>query len=79
MANISPAFKNYDKRISLSKTEREYLQNARNAVTDKIKAYIENNSDVPKVEFIEQGSFTMGTIIKPLSGGYDIDVGVYLR
>ncbi|MBA3970555.1 MAG: hypothetical protein H0X46_00095 [Bacteroidetes bacterium] len=79
MADCSNTFLKFNTAISLNKTDRKYLRSARKAVTGKIRTYFEQNSHCPKVEFIAQGSFTMGTIVKPLSGDYDIDIGVYLR
>jgi hypothetical protein len=44
-----------------------------------LKKYFNENSHCPTIDFIGQGSFTMGTIIRPLSGEFDIDIGLYLR
>jgi len=79
MADCSNTFLKFNTAISLNKTDRKYLRSARKAVTGKIRSYFAENSHCPKVEFIGQGSFTMDTIVKPLSGDYDIDIGVYLR
>ncbi len=79
MADCSNTFLKFNTTISLNKTDRKYLRSARKAVTAKIRTYFAENSHCPKVEFIAQGSFTMGTIVKPLNGDYDIDIGVYLR
>lgn len=79
MADCSEAFIKYHKAISLNSTELDYLLSARKAVEKKIEKYFTENTQCPKVEFIEQGSFAMKTIVKPLVGDYDIDVGVYLR
>lgn len=79
MADCSPEFLRYNDAISLNQTEHEYLIGAQKAVERKIEKYFSENNQCPKVEFIGQGSFSMETIIKPLKGDYDIDVGVYLR
>lgn len=79
MADCSIAFREFDKRISLSKTDKKHLRSARNAVVKKIRGYFQEYSNCPKVEFKGQGSFSMGTIVKPIEGDYDIDVGVYLK
>lgn len=79
MADCSNTFLKFNAAISLTKTDRKYLRSARKAVTGKIRTYFAENNHCPKVEFIAQGSFTMGTIVKPLNGDYDIDIGVYLR
>jgi|DEB19_MinimDraft_2_1074335.scaffolds.fasta_scaffold00181_3 hypothetical protein len=79
MADCSQEFLKYYDSISLNQTEHDYLVAAQSAVERKIEKYFMENDQCPKVEFIGQGSFSMGTIIKPLQGDYDIDVGVYLR
>src|SRR4051812_43025400 len=79
MADCSDQFLRFDDAISLTKVDRRFLRAARTAITKKITKYFEENDNCPKVEFIGQGSFSMGTIVKPLSGDYDIDIGVYLR
>lgn len=79
MADCSKILLEYDGAISLSRTDRKSLRSARNAITKKIKKYFSENEQCPQVEFIGQGSFSMGTIIKSLNHDYDIDIGVYLR
>jgi len=79
MADCSKEFLDFDKRISLNKTERKLLRKARKAITNKIVTCFKQNPNCPDVEFKPQGSFSMGTIIKPLNGEYDIDIGVYLK
>ena len=79
MADCSDLFLRYDKTISLTKTDRKFLRAARNAIIKKIKKYFKEHENCPDVEFQVQGSFSMNTIIKPIEGEYDIDVGVYLR
>jgi hypothetical protein len=79
MADCSEEFFKYNNLISLSPTEYDYLLSAQQAIERKIEKYFNEDNQYPKVEFIGQGSFSMGTIVKPLKGDYDIDVGVYLR
>lgn len=79
MADCSKEFLKYNDSISLNSTQNDYLVIAQSAVERKIEKYFNENNQCPKVEFIGQGSFSMGTIVKPLQGDYDIDVGVYLR
>jgi tRNA nucleotidyltransferase (CCA-adding enzyme) len=79
MANCSDDFLRFNNSISLSRTDRKFLRSARNSVTKKIKKYFSENTECSKIEFMGQGSFSMGTIVKPVNGDYDIDVGVYLR
>jgi hypothetical protein len=79
MADCSQIFLNFDKSISLTATDTKYLRGARKAVMTKLRKYFNENTSCPKIDFIGQGSFTMGTIIKPLAGEFDIDIGIYLR
>ena len=79
MANCSSDFKEFEKNISLTKSDRRQLRAARTAIVKKIKVYFKSNPNCPQVEFIPQGSFTMGTIIRPMNGEFDLDIGVYLR
>src|SRR3972149_2206369 len=79
MADCSKTLLEYGEAISLSRTDRKSLRSARNAITKKVKKYFSENDQCPQVEFVGQGSFSMGTIIKSLNHDYDIDIGVYLR
>jgi hypothetical protein len=79
MSDCSSEFLEFNKRISLNKTDKKYLRSARNSIVKKIHKYFQEHSQCPKVEFKGQGSFSMGTIIKPVNGDYDIDVGIYLK
>jgi hypothetical protein len=79
MADCTDILKKFDAAISLNSTDRKYLRSARSAITKKILSYFSEYPQCPKIEFKGQGSFSMGTIIKPLQGDYDIDIGIYLR
>lgn len=80
MADCSELFLRFNEAITLTPTDRKFLRAARASITKKIRTYFSENKQCPKVDFIGQGSFTMGTIVKPLPDGeYDIDIGVYLR
>lgn len=79
MTDYSNILLSFDKKISLSKTELKYLRNSRSAIIKKIKLYFDEHTQCPKVEFKGQGSFSMGTIVKPIVGDYDIDIGLYLK
>lgn len=78
MADCSPDFKSFNDRLSLSPSEKRRLRAARTALTTKISWFFDNHENCPKVKFLGQGSFSMGTIIRPVKGEYDIDIGVYL-
>lgn len=77
MANCHSLFRKFDAEIKLSDGKVESLRSSRNAIRKKIRDYFKNkgNGFVPK--FHGQGSFMMGTIIKPSDGEFDIDDGVY--
>lgn len=79
MADCSHMFLSFDKSISLRATDTKYLRGARKAVMTKLRKHFSENTNCPKIDFIGQGSFTMGTIIRPLTGEFDIDIGIYLR
>ena len=76
MSDCHKELLNFSNTLSLSDSEVERLRASRDAVAKKIHNYFlyKNNW---KPEFKGQGSFTMGTIIRPLSGSYDLDLGVY--
>ncbi len=78
MADCSQVFKQFEGRISITHTDTKFLRAARSAITQKIKDYFSKSCNGPKLKFLGQGSFTMGTVVKPLEGEFDIDVGVYL-
>ena len=78
MADCSDEFLEFNTAISLNKTNKLQLRNARKAIMKKTEIYFDQNS-LPNIEFKTQGSFSMDTIIKPLRGDYDIDIGVYLK
>jgi hypothetical protein len=78
MADCSGFFIAFNKNISLTPTDVKYLRAARTAIIKKIREYLNTGDNFPGVKFVGQGSFTMGTIIKPTAGEFDIDIGVYL-
>jgi Second Messenger Oligonucleotide or Dinucleotide Synthetase domain len=78
MADCDSNFRSFEKSISLSAKDRKFLRSARNAIMKKIKLFFASSPSFPKVEFKPQGSFSMGTIIKPNNGEFDIDIGAYL-
>lgn len=78
MADLNESFLEFNKIIKLSSKRKKELIISRNAVRERIKKYIENNSKLHTVKFKSQGSFSMNTSILPLSGEYDVDDGVYI-
>lgn len=77
MANCADLFLKFDQSISLSPTEKRFLRKARTAITNKIVNKFNIKAQIPSVSFKVQGSFTMNTIIRPIDGEFDIDIGVY--
>ena len=79
MADCSDIFISFSNSLSLTRTAIRYLRAARTSVKKKITKYLSGSTKPLKVEFRGQGSFTMDTIIKPLAGEYDLDLGVYIK
>ena len=79
MANCNELFYNFNENITLTHSEKNYLRKARSAVTTKIINNFSSKKHIPPIEFKVQGSFTMDTIIRPLNGEFDIDIGIYFK
>jgi|CXWL01.1.fsa_nt_gi hypothetical protein len=79
MADCHDLFQSFFDKIRLSKTKKEYLEAAKEAIRERIIKYFKNEMKIGPPKFHVQGSFSMGTIINPLDGGYDIDDGIYLQ
>lgn len=79
MANCNELFYKFNDNITLTRVERYYLRKARAAVTTKILNNFSSKKNIPPIEFRVQGSFTMETIIRPLNGEFDIDIGIYFK
>jgi len=78
MSNCHSQFLAFDAFISLNKFERNKLETSKRAVISKItKAFQDKGYKAP--QFIGQGSYTMDTSIRPVSGYYDLDLGVYIK
>lgn len=79
MADCSDIFISFNSNISLTKTAIRNLRAARSAIKRKIIQYFSESIKPLQFEFFGQGSFTFGTIIRPLNGEYDIDIGIYIK
>lgn len=77
MSNCHDHFLKFNSLISLTSNERRKLQNSGNAVISKIKVHFKDKK-YSTPEFKIQGSFAMGTNIRPQEGFYDLDIGVYV-
>lgn len=73
MVNIQSAFKEFHDKIKLS-DENEELREKRDIILDKLKEKI--TAETASYTHFVQGSYAMGTGIKPTDGDYDIDVGL---
>ncbi|NPC48732.1 nucleotidyltransferase [Corallococcus sp. AB032C] len=82
MADIQRQFEQFDDEIRLTRLkENKELIQKRDVILDKLrKAFAQLRGEgqtVPTFEFINQGSYEMGTGIHPAEGqDYDIDVGL---
>lgn len=83
MAKVQKQFDQFDKQIRLGRfSEEETLREKRDRVRSRLDSRLpevfeahEEANLVP--EYRDQGSYEMGTGVKPLEGDFDIDQGVY--
>ena len=73
MVNIQSEFISFHNKIKLS-DENSELREKRNILLDKLKKNI--SQDAASYTTFNQGSYAMGTGIKPDDGDFDIDVGL---
>lgn len=78
MSNCHGEFLAFCRTITLNQHEIRKLEKSRDAIMRKITNHLKEKK-YPAPEFRGQGSFTMGTSIRPLEGFYDLDLGVYLH
>jgi hypothetical protein len=82
MADVQKQFKKFNDTICLKQYEQNTtLREKRDAVLKKlkerIKALFEEKDELqPTYTNFDQGSYKLGTGVKPLNGDYDIDVGL---
>ena len=85
MAEVQEYFEQFHDTIKLgrfdeSQTLREKRDIIRARLTDRLPGVFEQHDEPsPTFEFRDQGSYQMDTGIKPLTGDYDIDQGVYFN
>jgi len=79
MANCNDLFGIFLGRISLTPTKTQYLRDSRDAIREKIRKHFKDELKRQVPKFWGQGSYSMGTLIVPLDGEYDIDDGAYLQ
>lgn len=82
MADIQRYFIEFDNRIKLGRfKESATLREKRDAVLGKLrdrlpKMFEDQGQSAPSFEAFDQGSYAMGTGVKPLEGDFDIDEGI---
>lgn len=85
MAQIQKQFDKFNSAIMLRRFgENETLREKRDIVRNRLKEQLpqvfeQHDDECPSFYFRDQGSYEMGTGIKPLDGDYDIDQGLYLE
>ncbi len=78
MSDCHSEFISFDKTISLTKQEKERLMISRNSIEKRIRVHLDS-INYYEPTFRGQGSFELGTIVRPVSGRYDLDLGVYFE
>lgn len=83
MADLQPQFDSFNKAICLGrfdeeKTLRDKRDIIRKKIEDNLPAVFEKHKETcPEFWFRNQGSYELGTGVKPIEGDYDIDQGLY--
>lgn len=78
MSDCHDDFLKFSRVVSLTTNEIKKLERSRDAIKRKIVNHFKTKRyETP--EFKGQGSFTMGTSIRPIEGFYDLDLGIYLQ
>lgn len=83
MANVQQRFDQFNERIKLKRfKDNKTLQEKRDIVRDRLTTklpdvFAEHDETCPPFVFANQGSYVMGTGIKPKKGDFDIDQGLY--
>jgi hypothetical protein len=83
MAELQRYFDTFDSKIKLGRfKENKTLREKRDAVVKKLRTRLpelfkERGEKAPTFTEFDQGSYAMGTGVKPLEGDYDIDEGIF--
>lgn len=78
MANTHKLFNDFNSEITLSTSKTNNLKTSRDALRSDIKEWFDEK-EKKQPNFCWQGSFSMKTLVNPISGEYDLDDGVYLQ
>lgn len=79
MADNQKQFEGFLENIQLIGEGLKSLRKSRDANRDRITKHWKDVLKRRVPSFKEQGSFEMGTVIKPIEGDYDLDDGMYLN
>lgn len=79
MPNTQTQFEQFLKNIELVGDDLANLRSSRDANRGRITKHWREVLERKLPIFEEQGSFEMGTVIRPLEGDYDLDDGMYLQ
>ncbi|MEX2375641.1 MAG: nucleotidyltransferase [Dehalococcoidia bacterium] len=85
MANVQKQFDEFDGKIRLGRFDEEKtLREKRDIIRKKLRERLPevfklHDEDCLEFSFHNQGSYELGTGVKPLDGDYDIDQGLYFK
>lgn len=85
MAEVQKQFEKFNGTIRLGRFDEEKtLQEKRDIIREKLRAKLpavfeKYGEKCPAFDFADQGSYGIGTGIKPLNGDFDIDQGMYFK
>lgn len=83
MADVQPQFEGFHEAIKLGNfDENAELREKRDRILDRLKENLDElrtGGKAPAYETFNQGSYAMGTGVKPLDSDYDIDVGIRFK
>ena len=78
MANTHKLLNMFCSEITISTSKSNNLKTSRDALRSDIKDWFDEKGKKTPI-FCWQGSFSMKTLVNPISGDYDLDDGVYLQ
>jgi len=85
MAQVQKYFEEFHEAIRLGRFDEEStLREKRDIIRQKLrnslpKEFADHEEDAPAFRFADQGSYALGTGIKPIAGDFDIDQGLYFE
>lgn len=80
--SFQPLFRRFHETIQLKRfDENAELREKRDRILNRLRDNLDKQSEPQKIKFdwFNQGSYAMGTGVKPRDGDYDIDIGVVLN